>query len=274
MIASKHYFNNKTAIVTGSSGGIGKETAIQLLKLGANVVINGRYADKLDLLNKELSNYQNQVLMYPGDISDPEIAQGLVRETIKKFNKIDILINNAGVSMRGNLGELNPEVVRSVFETNVFGAVYLTTAALEHIRKVSGHIIFISSVVGIRGLPGLSIYSASKMSLKAIAESLRIEETSANIHVGLIQVGFTEIEHNKKVIAADGSLITLSDRSKYKAQTKKYVADAILKNILKRKFITTLSAIGKLNSFLQSLFPSLVEWILISSTEKIKEKSR
>jgi len=274
MKRSEKYFLNKTAIVSGSSGGIGKETAIQLLQLGANVVLNGRYAEKLDALKKELSKYEHQIMTYAGDVADPLVAEGLVNATIEKFNTIDILINNAGVSMRGNLGELSPSVVKSVFETNVFGSVNLTIASLEHIRAVNGHIIFISSVVAIRGLPGLSIYSASKMSLRAIAESLRIEEANSNIHVGLIQVGFTEIEHKKKVIAADGSLIELRDRSKFKAQSKEFVASAILKNIIKRKFIITLSTIGKVNSILQTLFPSLVEWILIKSEKKIKEQSK
>ena len=112
------------------------------------------------------------------------------------------------------------------------------------------------------------------MALRAIAESLRIEESNSNIHIGLIYVGYTLIEHQKKTISADGSLISLKPRSGQRAQTPEFVAKATLTNIRKRKFITTLSFIGKLNGFLQSILPGLVEKILISNVHKIKEKGQ
>jgi len=110
------------------------------------------------------------------------------------------------------------------------------------------------------------------MALRAIAESLRIEEVYSKIHVGLILVGITEIEHEKKTIAADGKLITLNTRSNYKVQKTKTVAKAILKNIRKRNFKTTLTGIGKLNAAMQAIMPNVVEKILIHSTNKIKDK--
>ena len=175
--------------------------------------------------------------------------------------------------MRGDFSDLNPEVFKTVFETNIFGVVNPSIPALPHIRKSHGSIVFISSLCGIRGLPGLSAYCSSKMALRAIAESIRIEEINSKIHIGLIFVGFTENEHNKKTIAADGSLLTINDRSNFKVQTTTTVAKAILKNIKKRKFRTTLSGIGKLNSFMQAIMPGLVEKIIIHSVNKIKERS-
>jgi short-subunit dehydrogenase len=129
-------------------------------------------------------------------------------------------------------------------------------------------------LAGIRGLPSLSAYCASKMALRALAESIRIEEHAHGIHVGLIQVGITEIEHNKETIAADGSLQVLQDRAKGKVQTTEQVAHAVLENLRKRTFITTLTAIGKLNAFLQPRAPMLVEKIILNSLDKFAEKSK
>lgn len=175
--------------------------------------------------------------------------------------------------MRGDMSDLNPEVFKKVFETNVYGVVNLTIPAMPHIKNTHGSIVFISSLAGIRGLPGLSAYCSSKMSLRAIAESIRIEEAKSKIYVGLLFVGITEIDLDKKTISADGSMKTINDRSKFKVQSTESVAKAILKNIRKKKFRTTLTGIGKLNAIRQPLMPNIVEKILIRSIDKIKNRS-
>jgi len=266
-------FQDKVAIITGSSKGIGKATAIELVKNGASVVLNGRNQERLTQAENEIKALGGKVLTVCCDVSIPNQAKNLVNKTIETFGKLDILINNAGVSMRGDFSDLNPEVFKTVFETNVFGVVNPTIPALPHIKKSHGSIVFVSSLAGIRGLPGLSAYCSSKMTLRAIAESIRIEEINSKIHVGLIFVGITEIEHEKKTIAADGSLITIKDRSNFKVQTSSSVAKAILKNIRKRKFRTTLTGIGKLNAVMQPIMPGLVEKIIIHSINKIKKRS-
>ncbi len=266
-------FQDKVAIITGSGSGIGKATAIELVKNGASVVLNGRNQKRLTLAENEIKALGGKVISVCGDVSIPGQAKNLVDKTIETFGKLDILINNAGVSMRGDFSELNPEVFKTVFETNVLGVVNATIPAMPHIKKSRGSIVFVSSLAGIRGLPGLSAYCSSKMALRAIAESIRIEEAKSKIHVGLIFVGITEIEHEKKTIAADGSLVVIKDRSNFKVQTTSSVARAILKNISKRKFRTTLTGIGKLNAFMQPILPGLVEKILIRSIDKIKKRS-
>jgi NAD(P)-dependent dehydrogenase (short-subunit alcohol dehydrogenase family) len=173
--------------------------------------------------------------------------------------------------MRGAMSELNPVVFQKVFESNVYGTVNPTIPAIPYLRKTKGSIVFISSLAGIRGLPGLSAYCSSKMAIRAIAESIRIEEK--DIHVGLIQVGITEIEHNKETISADGSLKFLKARDKSKVQTTEQVALATLNNIKHRAFITTLTGIGKLNYFMQARFPMLVEKIILNNLHKFEEKS-
>ncbi len=267
-----NHFTNKVAIITGSSQGIGKATARMFLQNGAVVVINGRNKERLHATAEELRQF-GEVSTFVGDVSNMESAAGLIEETIRNHGRLDILINNAGISMRGDFADLDPEVYRSVFETNVQGVVNLSIPAMKHLKASKGSLVFVSSLAGIRGLPGLSTYCSSKMALRAIAESIRIEEAKAGLHVGLIQVGITEIEHDKQTVAADGSLVTINDRSKFKVSSMEFVADAILRNIKKRKFVTTLTPIGKLNSFMQSIAPGLVERILIKSVDRIKKRS-
>src|SRR5690606_20248705 len=163
---------------------------------------------------------------------------------------------------------------QQVLNSNFLGAVLPTQLALPHLRKSKGSVVFISSVAGIRGLPGLAPYCASKMALRALAESLRIEEYQSNIHVGLIYVGITEIVDRKESIGPDGKAVMLQKRDDGKAQSIDYVAKKVIRNIKKRRFITTLSFMGKMNAFLQPRLPQLVEWLIVRSTRKIEEKSK
>ena len=266
-------YEGKIVIVTGSSRGIGKAIALALAKQGATIILNGRNQERLDKALKELKKVHNRIEAIRCDVSIIKEGQQLISQTIEKYGRLDMLVNNVGVSMRGKVADVNPEVFQTIYTSNVQCAVNPTIPAIPHIRKTEGSIIFISSLAGIRGLPFLSAYCSSKMALRAIAESIRIEEHEHNIHVGLIYVGITEIEPNKETIAADGSLKILRDRSDKKVQTMEQVANAVLKNIGKRKFITTLTLLGKINLFLQNRTPMLVEKIILNSLDKFKEGS-
>lgn len=263
----------KVAVITGSSRGIGKSIAIELAKQGAFIVLNGRNPDRLESAKLELIKIHKNIITYCCDVSDSNQANELIKTAIKNFEKLDILVNNVGVSMRGDVADLNPEVFKTVFGSNVLGSVYPTIPAIKELRKTKGSIVFISSLAGIRGLPYLSAYSSSKMALRGIAESIRIEEEKHNIHVGLVLVGITQIEHNKETISSDGSKKILKKRDSSKVDSTEKVAKNVLKNIQKRKFITTLTPIGKLNKFLQARFPMLVEKIILGNLSKFQEKS-
>ena len=266
-------FKGKVAIISGSSQGIGKTTAVELAKLGVKVILNGRNEERLEKAILELSETYPNVTGFVADLTNPEQAKLLVKKTISHFGRLDILINNAGISMRGDFSDLNPDVFTQVYNTNVLGVTNLTIPAMNYLKENNGHLIFVSSLAGIRGLPGLSAYCSSKTALRTIAESIRIEEAKSGLHVGLIQVGITEIEFDKQTIGANGELQTISDRSKFKVMSMESVAKSIIKNIQKRKFISTLTGIGKLNALMQTLMPNLLEKILIKSIDKIKARS-
>ncbi len=260
-----NFFKDKVAIITGSSQGIGKTLARELLEQGARVVINGRNEEKLFEAQREFQRFGQRVVARQGDVGRPSQAAELIQAAVDTFGRLDILVNNAGLSMKGALADLDPEVYKRVFDANVLGSVNTTVPALPHLRKSKGSVVFISSVAGIRGLPDHSAYSSSKMALRAIAESLRIEEASSGVHIGLMYVGFTENEADKKTFDAHGSLIDVDDRRGLRPQSQTTVARAILRNIRTRRFLSTLSFLGKLLRVMHSVAPKLVEYIFRKS---------
>jgi short-subunit dehydrogenase len=271
---ASNFFLNKVAIITGSSRGIGKAIAFELVKRGAYVVLNGRKVHGLQQTEKELKKLTDKVMSVCCDISTSEGSKALIENTINRFKKIDILINNAGVSMRGQMADLNPEVFKRTIDCNLLGSAYTSIESLKYLRETQGSIVYVSSLAGIRGLPELSAYCSSKMGLRAMAETIRIEEAKNKIHVGLILAGVTAIEANKESIAADGSTLILNERNGKKVDSTERVALAILKNIRKRKFVTVLTPIGKLNYYMQALFPLLVERIIMWNLDKFNEANK
>jgi short-subunit dehydrogenase len=267
-------FSGKVAIVTGSSRGIGKEIAKELAVNGAFIVLNGRDQSLLSNAESEVRKIHENVISVCCDVSTADGSQILIDETIRVFKKIDILVNNVGVSMRGNVADLNPEVFSTIYKSNFLAAVNPTIKALKYLRFSKGSIVFISSIAGIRGLPFLSAYSSSKMALRALAEAIRIEEYQYKLHVGLVYVGYTENDEGKETIASDGSKILLKPRRGKGVQSKKSVAEAVLKNISNRKFITVLTRLGKLNALIQRISPMLTERIILRNIKKFEDDSR
>lgn len=263
-------FENKVAIITGSSRGIGKAIAILLAQKGAQVVINGRDAERLSILEKQLKEQSFEVLVVRADVSLESGADELIKRTLETFGKIDFLINNVGISSRGNLGELAPSVIKKVFESNIYGAVFPTIFAMKALRKTHGSIVFISSLAGIRGLPGLAPYCASKMALRAFVESIRIEEKEHRVHAGLLLVGITENEPDKEAIGSDGQAVVLAARNQGKVLKMQKVAAATIRMIEKKQYLKTLTAIGKLNAWMQARCPQWVEKIILMNIEKFK----
>jgi len=154
----------KVAIITGSSRGIGKALALRFLEAGYRVVINARHGGQLFRAEFDLAA-RGEVLAVKADVSRFEDCQRLVAATMSRFGRIDVLINNAGLSMEGELDGLNPSVFSQVVHANLTGAANITIAALPEIKRCSGQILFVSSQAGLLGLPGFSAYSASKMGL-------------------------------------------------------------------------------------------------------------
>ena len=265
-------FKNKVAIVTGSSRGIGKAIAIELAEKGVKVVLNGRDNKRLQDTNNEFLKKGYDVLSVAADVSKFTQCQTLITRAVKRFGKIDILINNAGDSSRGTVEKMAVSNFKNLMETNYNGGAYLSKYVVPHLKKTKGHIIFINSVGGFRGMPYNSAYTASKMAQAALADALRIELYDTGIHVGLMYVGFTENDPKKSILDVDGTRTYLPKRENIRLAKPQSVAKSVRFMIEKRNDKTTLTELGLLANFMIRYLPRLSNWILLVNRERIEKQ--
>ncbi|MBD0851036.1 SDR family oxidoreductase [Maribacter arenosus] len=263
---------NKVAIVTGSSRGIGKAIAIELAEKGVKVVLNGRDNKRLQDTNNEFLKKGYDVLSVAADVSKFTQCQTLITRAVKRFGKIDILINNAGDSSRGTVEKMAVSNFKNLMETNYNGGAYLSKYVVPHLKKTKGHIIFINSVGGFRGMPYNSAYTASKMAQAALADALRIELYDTGIHVGLMYVGFTENDPKKSILDVDGTRTYLPKRENIRLAKPQSVAKSVRFMIEKRNDKTTLTELGLLANFMIRYLPRLSNWILLVNRERIEKQ--
>ncbi len=165
-----------TIIVTGASSGIGRETARQLARAGANVVLASRNQKALEELVQELEPLPGRRLVVPTDVTDREAVNAMVERTLEEFGAIDVLVNNAGQGLNAPIAEGNLENIRYVFEVNLFGAVHCIQVVAPHMKESRrGAIFIVFSVMGRLATPSSGTYSATKASLNALTASLRLE---------------------------------------------------------------------------------------------------
>ena len=252
-------FSSKTALISGGSRGVGYATAAELARRGANVVITARGAERLESSRAKLELAGARVAAVAGDVSVWEDAQRMVGAAIDSFGGLDILINNAGISMRGQFRDLTHETCAQVLDTNLLGSIYLSRAAVEPIVAARGSVVFISSIAGLFGLPGASMYCATKGALAGLSESLRLELMPRGVHVGVVNLGFTENDPEKRVIAADGSWVP-PDRPAHHTQAE--AAQHIVRLIERRQRRVVLTPIGKVGQMAYRLSPRVVEWAI------------
>ena len=251
------FFKDKVVAVTGGSEGIGKAIIDALIPLGAKVATCGRNYDKLYELHMQYS----QVLLHSivCDVSKEEDCKRFIDSTIKTFEKIDILINNAGVSMRALVKDLDVDVIRKVMDVNFYGAVYCTKHAMPSIIENQGTIVGVSSIAGYRGLPGRSAYSASKFALQGWLEALRIELMDDNVNVMWVCPGFTASNIRFAALDAEGKPQGDSTMEEGEMMSAAEVAHHILQAIEKRTRTMVLTFTGKRTVFMNRFFPGLTD---------------
>ncbi len=268
----ENYLNNKVALISGSSMGIGKAIAMELASKGAKVVLNGRDAEKLYGTEKELKALGYSVAALVADIRYPEQCDHLIQEGIKTYGALDILVNNAAVSSRGSVEHMATGNFKILADTNYMGAAYLSKYAIPHLRKTCGHLIFVNSAGGFRGMPYNSAYSASKVAQAALADAIRIELYDDDIHVGVAFVGFTENDPEKTILDVDGSWVYLPTRTNIVLAKPQEVAKSICSMVVNRNDTITLTKLGYLAGFTTRYLPALSSWILQMKRDDIKEE--
>lgn len=250
---------DKVVVITGGSSGIGKALAQEFGSQGSKILITGRKKEALDLAVNELKREGIEIIGFQSDVSKEEDNFNMAEEAIKSFGKIDILINNAGISMRALFEDVDLSVVKKVMDINFYGVLYATKACLPSILENKGSVIGISSIAGYRGLPGRTGYSSSKFALQGFLEVLRTEMLKKDVHVLTACPGFTASNIRNAALTADGSSQKESPRDENKMMSAEECANYIYKATLKRKKHLVLTTQGKFTVFLNKWFPGFMD---------------
>ena len=251
------YFKNKVVAITGGSDGIGKALVNLLIQLGARVSTCGRNFDKLYQL--QTSSPGNALIVQTADVSNETDCQQFINETVKTFGTIDILINNAGISMRGLFMDTDLDTLRKVMDINFWGTVYCTKFALPYIIQQKGTVVGISSIAGYRGLPGRSGYSASKFAVNGWMEALRTELLDTGVNVMWVCPGFTSSNIRNVALNEDAKPQGESPLDESSLMSSEECAAHIVDAIEKRKRTLVLTSNGKQTVLVNKYFPQLAD---------------
>lgn len=256
----KQLFKDKVVIVTGASSGIGEATARQFALNGSRVVLAARSESRLSAIAKSINDAGGEAVFFKTDVSQEADCKVLIQKSIEKFGRIDILINNAGLSMRAAFIDVDLTVLHRLMDVNFWGTVYCTKYALPYLIESKGSLVGVSSVAGFHGLPGRTGYSASKFAMHGFLETIRIENLRKGLHVMIIAPGFTSTEIRKHALIANGSEQGESPRNEQTLMSPEFVAKWVLKGIRKRKRNKLLTWDGKLTALFQRIIPDVVDW--------------
>lgn len=258
---------NKVVVITGASSGIGKALAEKYATEGFNLVLAARRIELLQEIGKKFPD--RNFLMVKTDVTIETDCKNLIDKAIEKFGRIDILINNAGISMRALLENVELQVIRKVMDVNFWGTVYCTKYALPHLLASKGSLVGVISVGGYVGLPGRSGYSASKFAVRGFLDSVRIENRRTGLHVLIAAPGFTTSEIRKNALLADGSLQGATPRDESKMMSAENVARHIYRSVKwrRRKLILTFIE-GKATVLVAKLWADLVDGFIYRTFAK------
>ncbi|GIX40567.1 MAG: oxidoreductase [Leptospiraceae bacterium] len=259
--------DNKVVWITGASSGIGRALVKELAKYHCNFILTSRNCDKLIELIQELQYPEEKYLILPFDLMDYKNLPSLVEKAVERFKKIDILINNAGITQRSLAKETAIETTEKIFALDFFAPVYLTKLTLPYFNE-PGNITIISSVAGKFGSPYRSTYSAAKHALHGYFDSLRAELHRENkiIQVLIVCPGFVKTNISLNALKGDGTLHNQLDEGIQKGLEPEYVAKKIINAIKKDKQEIIIAGLKESFAvFLKRFFPEILSKILVKA---------
>ena len=257
-----------TVLITGGTSGIGRACALAFGHAGYQVAFSGRDEARLADTARALAAAGVAHLAVRADVGDEAAAARAVQETVARFGGLDVLINNAGISMRARFQDADLEVIKQLMQTNFFGTVFTTKFALPHLLASRGSIVGVSSIAGYRGLPGRTGYSASKFAMNGFLEALRTELLDQGVHVLTAAPGFTASNIRQAALAADGAIQGESPRDEGAMMSAETVADEILHAVRQRRRSLVLTGQGKLTVFLNKWLPVLTDQLVLRHFRK------
>lgn len=256
---AKREIRGRRAIVTGASSGIGRALALELAGQGAQVVITARRADRLESLTAEIAAAGGKSVAVVGDIAEAATRQEVLHAAVTQFGGLDILVNNAGVGAMGLFAHSSPDRVRRIMEVNFFSLVEMIRQALPALQQGRTPIIVnISSILGHRGVPHSSEYSASKFAVQGFSEAIRAEFSQLGIDVLVVSPGTTETEFFDAVLERKGE----PKWPKHKPVSAADVASQIVRAIARGAHEIIPYRWGKVLCWLNRLSPRLVDSLM------------
>lgn len=271
----RNVLQNKVVVITGASSGIGEALAHVFYEYGCKVVLAARRKSELervkeDLLSKKVSLSTEEPIVAELDLSELEQLETFINNIYDICGKIDILINNGGISHRGSILYTKLDVYKKIMFTNYFGSVGLTKAVLpKMVENKSGHIVFVSSVQGLIALPDRSAYAASKHAMQAFGDSLRSEMCQHNINVSVVSPGYVKTAVSLNALTASGENHGVMDKSTAAGFTAEYIATKILDMVVNKENELVISQfLPNCAIFLRHSFPSIYFWVMSRRANK------
>lgn len=254
----------KVIIITGASSGIGLASSAILAQAGAKVVMAARSTEKLEEEARNMAaKYANpDILPVRCDVTKEEDCKNLIETAVSRFGRIDVLVNNAGISMRAWFKDLDLEVEKRLMDVNFWGTVYCTKYALPYLLQTKGQVVGVISIAGFIGLPGRTGYSASKFAIRGFLNTLRIEHLKDGLNVMIFAPGYIATNIRKSALMADGSEQGSTPRKEEKMMTAEQAGSILLRSLRKRKAQVVLTPLGKLTVFVSTRLPRLTDKLI------------
>ncbi len=255
----KKFLRDKVVVVTGASSGIGEAMAREYAKMGARVVMAARREEELRRIAQDIEAQGGKVAYAACDVTKEEECKHLMDVAIERFGRIDVMICNAGLSMRALFDDCDLGVLHRLMDVNFWGTVNCTKYALPYLQQSRGSLVGISSVAGIHGLPCRTGYSASKYAMTGFLDTIRIENLKKGVHVMTACPGFTASNVRFSALTADGSAQGDTPRNEAKMMTPEEVAHIVARGLKRRKRLCLMEWEGRATHLLKKFFPSLVD---------------
>lgn len=265
------YYQNKTVWVTGASSGIGEALVPDLLENGANIIISARRENELQRVFQNNGADPERILVLPLDLAQHNALKQAAQTAISWKGKLDILINNGGISQRAFVHDTNLDVEKRLFDVNYFGTVELTRSVLPHMMKNrSGHIVVISSVLGKLSVPMRSSYCSSKHALHGYFDALRAEIHQLGIFVTMVCPGYIKTAVSINAFKADGSKHATLDATQAKGMSAEKFSGKMLRKVAAKREEFNIGGIEIYAIYAKRLVPWLVSRVIRRITPFIR----
>lgn len=262
-------FQGKTIVITGASDGIGAELARQVAATGPQLVLAARRPDALNTVAAQCRQLGAKVLVQPCDVGVQADCAALIEAAVKQFGGVDVLVNNAGISMHAKFADIaDTTVFEDLMRVNLMGAVWLTRAALPHLKQSRGLIVGVSSLAGLVGVPERTTYCATKHAMTGFFDALRIELKPQGVDVTMIYPGVVATEIRRNGWNAQGKTAGVSGLEEKGAMTVTECARQIVVAMGSRKREVVMTAKGKIGLWLKLIAPGVVDNIARAALAK------